>query len=276
MKTRVITGACFAAIIVGFLSLRQCVDYRLFSILIWFISFVGAFEMARAVKPFTSKANFVWTVVCGFALVPVFCAVEYRLLPDFGGFFALGVILLAVIGNIIIGIIKKLKSRGIIYSIISSVYPSVLFTSMLMVNEMGKSSGFVILVMAFTVSCLTDTFAYLIGSWLKGPKLCPKLSPKKTVSGAIGGVIGGIIGAILVYYLIAVKIAGSSAWYVYVVIGVIASVFTQLGDLFESAIKRSVNIKDMGKIMPGHGGILDRFDGIMFSVLVIGLAFGII
>ena len=117
--------------------------------------------------------------------------------------------------------------------------------------------------------------------WLP-QKLAPEISPNKTVVGGAGGILGGIAGAILAYFIyfgfnnigafaVDLKMLGAFA-----LIGFITSVAAQGGDLFESAIKRKCNIKYMGKLLPGHGGVLDRFDSMLFSGLVVMLGFIII
>ena len=134
-----------------------------------------------------------------------------------------------------------------------------------------KSFAFIALLLTFVISPLTDTFAYFVGMAYnkikKGTakKLCPKLSPKKTVAGAIGGLFGGVLGGFLVYIIFKPEILENYTLLIFLALGLLASVLTQIGDLFESFIKRRVGIKDMGKIMPGHGGVLDRFDGIFFN-----------
>ena len=149
---------------------------------------------------------------------------------------------------------------------------------MLSCNDLAGSNyneGFIALLLCFVCSSLSDTFAYLVGSFFGGKKLCPKLSPKKTWSGAIGGVIGGIVGAILVLAIFGsrVHLGFDNKWLFFIIVGAISSVLTIAGDLFESSIKRKVGIKDMGNILPGHGGILDRIDGISFVALFIYILF---
>ena len=110
----------------------------------------------------------------------------------------------------------------------------------------------------------TDTFAYIVGNLFGKNKLCPKLSPNKTVEGSLGG-----IGGSLLLTLIFSKYFKLYPMWKLVLLSIIASVMAQLGDLTASRIKRITGIKDYGYIMPGHGGILDRFDSILFTAPVV-------
>lgn len=116
----------------------------------------------------------------------------------------------------------------------------------------------------FIVAFGTDTFAYLAGNLFGKRKLCPKVSPKKTVEGSIGGILGSTI--LLAIYSIYFNL--EPMWKI-ILLAVICSMIAQLGDLVASKIKRTCGIKDYGSIMPGHGGVLDRFDSIIFTAPVI-------
>ncbi|QQY80703.1 phosphatidate cytidylyltransferase [Keratinibaculum paraultunense] len=112
----------------------------------------------------------------------------------------------------------------------------------------------------FIIAWGTDTFAYIVGSLFGKKKLCPKLSPNKTLEGSIGG----ILGSVLLTYLY-IKILGINLIWKYIILSIIGSIVAQLGDLTASKIKRFSNVKDFGFIIPGHGGVLDRFDSILFT-----------
>lgn len=131
-------------------------------------------------------------------------------------------------------------------------------------------------IMLFVAVCIwsTDTFAYFTGRAIGKHKLAPKLSPGKTIEGALGGLIGAVVaGGLFGRWIHLPPIAGIG-------VGIIAGIFGPLGDLFESALKRELGLKDFGKLMPGHGGALDRFDSLLFAApaaylflrLVVGLA----
>jgi phosphatidate cytidylyltransferase len=112
-----------------------------------------------------------------------------------------------------------------------------------------------------------DTFAYLVGKQLGKHKLFPSVSPKKTIEGFVGGIVFTSLASILLskYYI------ESNILYIWISIGLIVSIFSTLGDLIQSKFKRVAGIKDSGKIMPGHGGILDRLDSIIFVIPFINL-----
>lgn len=117
-----------------------------------------------------------------------------------------------------------------------------------------------VLWLVFLIAWGSDTFAYFTGYFLGKRKLCPTISPKKTVEGAIGGALGAmIISGIFGYYFLYDHLLLVMA------MGLLGSIISVLGDLTASIIKRTVGIKDYGNIMPGHGGVLDRFDSILFT-----------
>jgi phosphatidate cytidylyltransferase len=122
--------------------------------------------------------------------------------------------------------------------------------------------GLGLALMAVGCTWLADTGAYFAGRFLGRHKLYPAVSPKKTIEGGVGGAIASILIAVLIRALFALELSLLHA----VVVGALAAVFGILGDLCESMLKRSVGAKDSGKLIPGHGGVLDRFDAMMFVV----------
>ncbi len=128
--------------------------------------------------------------------------------------------------------------------------------------------GAVVVLWLFAAVWGTDILAYFTGRALGGPKLWPRVSPKKTWSGAIGGLCGGILLGTLLLVL-----TGVSLRWQHVALAAAFSVLTQLGDLYESSMKRRFGVKDSGSLIPGHGGFMDRLDGFIFAV-VFAAAFG--
>ncbi|WP_338011619.1 phosphatidate cytidylyltransferase [Desulforamulus aeronauticus] len=124
----------------------------------------------------------------------------------------------------------------------------------------GLENGFVWLLLLLTATWASDTFAYFVGRVLGKHKLAPLLSPKKTIEGAVGGVIGSSLTALAFVKLVPVL----PLWPV-VLLGALIGIASLLGDLVESALKRQAGVKDSGNIIPGHGGMLDRFDSLLFT-----------
>jgi phosphatidate cytidylyltransferase len=123
----------------------------------------------------------------------------------------------------------------------------------------------------FIIAWSTDTFAYFTGLLFGKHKLAPIISPKKTIEGAIGGIVGCAVSTFIFSIIFIPEIAVIS-----ILFGILGSVISQLGDLNASMIKRSNGIKDFGYIIPGHGGILDRFDSILFTAPYVYAAYSIL
>ena len=130
--------------------------------------------------------------------------------------------------------------------------------------------GFIGLLFLFATVWATDIFAFLCGRAVGGPLLWPSVSPNKTWAGAIGGLAGGIAAAVAVAYASGVRFAAAAG-----LMGLLLSILAQAGDLFESAVKRRFGAKDASRLIPGHGGLMDRLDGFLvaaFAALLIGIA----
>ncbi|RUW52627.1 phosphatidate cytidylyltransferase [Mesorhizobium sp. M8A.F.Ca.ET.021.01.1.1] len=128
----------------------------------------------------------------------------------------------------------------------------------------GDHSGLVAILFLFAVVWATDIFAYFVGRAVGGPKLAPSISPGKTRSGAFGGAVGGVVAGLLL-----AAIAGAGNLAVLGLVALVLSVVAQAGDLFESWVKRRHGCKDSGVLIPGHGGIMDRVDGLVAAALAL-------
>lgn len=139
--------------------------------------------------------------------------------------------------------------------------PSSLMLFMYREDLFGTLAGAKLIIMVFCILWVNDIFAYLTGKLLGKHKLFPRISPGKTIEGSIGGLVFTMASLIVFCHY--------SGWFpipLAIGLAIIAVVFGTLGDLCESMLKRQAGVKDSGKLIPGHGGILDRFDSIMFSV----------
>ena len=129
--------------------------------------------------------------------------------------------------------------------------------------------GFVTTLWFLIMVWCVDIGGYVVGCNLKGPKLAPKISPNKTWSGLIGGVVFSVAASVVFSHLFSLH---ANALF-YAVFGGVIAVIAQIGDLVESYIKRSIGIKDSSNLIPGHGGVFDRVDGLIFTAPLVALWF---
>jgi phosphatidate cytidylyltransferase len=133
-------------------------------------------------------------------------------------------------------------------------------------GEVGRDWTLMLLAIAWSA----DIFAFVAGSLLKGPKLWPRFSPNKTWSGLAGGLAASALAALLVVAIAKGEGDPTRGWAA--MIGLVVGLFTMAGDLWESMLKRRFGVKDSGQLIPGHGGLLDRVDGLMFAILAMAAA----
>lgn len=151
----------------------------------------------------------------------------------------------------------KLPFEKIMICMAGGLLVPYLLSAIVRIRNMDMGAVYVFL--PFVLAFLSDTGAYFAGVFFGKHKLCPNISPKKTVEGFFGGIVGAVIGVTL--YGLVLMLMGSKVNFLFgIVYGVVGSLASVLGDLSFSVIKRQVGIKDYGNLIPGHGGILDRFD----------------
>jgi phosphatidate cytidylyltransferase len=163
-------------------------------------------------------------------------------------------------------IVVKHGFLGIITTIMGVIYIPFLLSHIVYIDRLLYGSA--IIWLPFVTAWYTDTCAYLVGVSFGKVKLCPKVSPNKSVEGAIGGLLGCTVLTIITGIVIN-NIGYSIPLIHFVSIGILCGIASQFGDLAASYIKRYSGIKDFGSLIPGHGGILDRFDSIMFTAPVV-------
>ncbi len=266
---RIITALLLILLVIVNLIL---LDYNrvFFAIFNTLIIALCVYEMAKALKTLLPLSYCVLSVLLAVLLLP-----SYIFLGGFTGIFIL-ISLLFIAAVLFLIFDKNIQLSALLAFSLVLIYPSLLLS--FNYPLIYSPNAFLLLVTVFGIGPMSDTFAFAVGKTLRGIKLCPDVSSNKTVSGAIGGLVGGVIGGIAIYYIF-------TAFFPYImvpspeimaVVGFLGSFFTEVGDLAESALKRRLKLKDFGNLLPGHGGVLDRVDGIMFNSLFVFLFFSYI
>ncbi len=308
---RLITGIVYCSILVVFFALKLFVSSLFFDALLLAFTVIGTFEVLRAfrdkmtgvqravVMTFAvlvlatyAVSDFIFSDVLGIAslkpgeTVTTIVGRNYSILITCGMFLA-G---LAVLFSLLVFRFDETTLESTGYSLFALIYPSNLIVVLSVCNHLDVYSELALL-FVFVLCPFADSFALLFGRWFgkKVPaKLAPKVSPKKTMIGGVGGLFGGAIGAVVIFFcyygltlldgleILAEPLGGIFALNLpealfFIGLGILTAAFSELGDLVESAIKRKIGIKDMGNLLPGHGGILDRIDSSLFVGLVICL-----
>ncbi len=286
MLKRTITGIGIVIVTVGFFLCKYFLDMpvfegvflkpvtigdMLFDLFILIMAVVSTYEYERAFSDKLLKTEKVIIFIYPFAVYISYC---FRGLGwAFGAMLFLFLLLLAQL----VFEYDKISLESIGISLFTMIYPSTILVSLLVINRYPTLEP---LLMVFAITPCADTFAYFVGSIVKGKKLCPNISPNKTVSVFIGGLFGGMIESLFVYFIFTEKGAIFNSVFLEVLIfagaGIACALLTAYGDLVESVIKRKLGIKDMGKILPGHGGMSDRIDGLTFAAPVISFVFTIL
>jgi len=163
----------------------------------------------------------------------------------------------------------KMVGRNFWWLVLGGVYISAAIFAIWWLRE-GNESGLFYFVWILVVVWATDIGGYVFGMTIGGPKLAPSISPNKTWSGFIGGISLATIGgySVVMYFSDQAQISNIAP---VIALGVGMSIVSQLGDLFESKIKRRFGVKDSGNAIPGHGGLFDRVDGLMAASIVMAL-----
>lgn len=227
------------------------------------LSLIGMGELYKAVSGKIKEVHFV-----GFAIELAYAL--FMLMPEYGRCVDMNNVIILAMLLILVILVFSHKTNTIIdgaITVFGFFYVGVLLNLVCNVRESGLIYAWLPFIFAFG----SDTGAYFIGSKFGKHKLTPELSPKKSVEGAIGGVVTvAVITGI--YFFVCSKLYDdiSNIKIIYfMAIGLFGAAFSQVGDLAASSIKRFTGIKDYGKIMPGHGGVLDRFDSVLFTLPVV-------
>ena len=170
---------------------------------------------------------------------------------------------IAIMTVYMVTVFNSVTFTDVAVAVVGTCYVT-LFPMNIYLLRLDENYGKLYIWLPFIIAWLTDTMAYFSGRFFGKNKLIPDVSPKKTVEGAVGGILGAVL-IMVVYLFICEKYFGIFPKYINgIVSAVILSFFAQFGDLVASCIKREHGIKDFGSLVPGHGGILDRFDSVIF------------
>ncbi len=266
MKTRVISGIALLIMLAATLIFGGYVTAGV----LLFVSLVAYHELATAFSFSIKDKKAGRLEIVGLIAI----VIHYLLLVVSGGdmkyFVFLTMLLFVADAGFIVFNFPEIHSSKLISAVFSYVYAPMMLSFIYLLRI--KPDGIYWACLPF-IAWVCDTCAYFAGSMLGKTKLCPKLSPKKTVEGAVGGVLGSVIVGIIFGYVFA-KYTGSGIDVTRSIIGfgiitAVAGAVSQIGDLIASAIKRDHDFKDYGKLIPGHGGIMDRFDSVIFITPVI-------
>jgi len=179
------------------------------------------------------------------------------------GFFGLALVLFCVLGLLLEVTSEGVEREDVRWIGLGALYCSVLGWALPLIRD---EMGFLFLLFLFLVVWATDVGAYFAGRYFGGAKLMPSVSPNKTWSGAVGGVSAAAVIAVI----FGLTVPGFVVW-IAIICAMILSAISQIGDLFESWVKRLYGVKDTGGLIPGHGGFLDRVDGLVFAALPVVL-----
>lgn len=277
MLKRAITAIVLVGYAFAMLYLGTAVHYGFLDALIMSFAFVGTYEMYHTFRKSEYKNSWGAPLLLCVAIYPLWYFLGYK-----GILIALNLSICLALA--VFTFKAEMELKDLLATIFSLIYPMALVSLAFALSREFPCGGTFAISFAIFLPVFSDTFAYLVGSTLGKRKLCPSISPKKTVAGAIGGLLGSVLCAVtffLLFDLYAVIPVGYVTFsdsvavraVVFVVLGIVGGVLAEIGDLAASRIKRTMNIKDFGNIFPGHGGVLDRLDSIMFTLVMLFTAF---
>ncbi len=256
LLTRSLSGVVFLIIVIGSILLGSTT----FNLLMLAVSLLGLEEYTRLrSKTFYSLFNKILLLISGVFMFVVSYLVLFKIIePHFLSFIILIFLIIVIVTLLRNEKDAITKISEFILGLVYIVIPFVMMTSFF--NTETSTLLPELLIGFFIILWFNDVFAYIVGSLLGKIKLYEKISPKKTWEGTIGGIILSMLSA---YFLSLLFLSiNLTNW---LIIGLLISIFATLGDLTESMFKRQAGVKDSGNIMPGHGGILDRFDGLLLA-----------
>ena len=254
MKQRIITAVIAAALFIPIVVLGGLP----FTILVYAMAAVGLFEILRMKGLSIFSVHGCITLFALFAfLLPSKWA---NPLMETTGYTKIDLALIAVLLLLTYTVVVKNRYtfEDAAFSILGALYVGIGF--FYFIETRLVENGLQYVIFALLIIWTTDSGAYFTGKKFGKKKLWPEISPNKTIEGFLGGIAAAINFALVFQWITPI----SSSYTILIIVTILASVFGQVGDLVESALKRQFNVKDSGNLLPGHGGILDRFDSLLF------------
>ncbi len=259
MKTRIIAAAVLLpllAIVVFFLPL--IVTAIIFSLL----SAIAAYELLRGTGLMRHTRLIIYSMVMA-AVIPMwsFCEIHYEIANGQAYALLLALVFVIALFGEMMASHVKLKFENVAYCLVAGMLIPYLFSSLVRVH--ASYSGRFLVVIPFVIAFLSDSGAYFAGRFFGHTKLAPVISPKKTVEGVVGGIAGSVLGMLLYCLIMQLAFSFKPHYGYAIAYGVVGCGVAVFGDLCFSVIKRQTGIKDYGNLIPGHGGVLDRFDSMI-------------
>jgi len=227
----------------------------IFSLFLAFVLFLALLEFNRMGLGEEHQLEQLCSALTGTAVVPLLAYHQYHLLLPL---LTLSLLLLALLFLLRLPEISQLPNR-LGWLCLGLLYLPLLFGHLVLLSQLPEGRPWIFLTLLGIMGC--DSFAYFIGSRFGRRKLYPAVSPNKSVEGGLGG----LFGSVLAVWICALTFLPEISFSAGLVIGLLLGVAGQLGDMFESLLKRSCGVKDSGRIIPGHGGLLDRLDSLLFA-----------
>lgn len=256
-RTRLLSGVIILAVAITIIVLGGNVLF----VSLFLISLIGMMELYRIESVHKSFLGILgYLAGAAYYLLIYFHLMQYEMM--------LFIFFLMLIMFAYVFWFPKYSTEQIAVTFLGLFYVSIMLSYIYQVRMLGK--GELIVWMIFIGAWGSDTCAYAVGVLIGKHKIAPKLSPKKSLEGCIGGIIGAAALGAIFAAVFHIKIFGvEHPPIMFAIIGAASSVISQIGDLAASAIKRNHDIKDYGTLIPGHGGILDRFDSIIFTAPIV-------
>lgn len=236
------------------------------AVTLYLISNVAFLELTKACGIHTGKKLNALEITGLFAIAAYYLLIFFAQTHTY--FMITVILLLMALMFVYVFAFPRFTANQIMATYFSLIYAPVMLSFIFLTRQLEY--GVYLVWMIFISSWISDTCAYLVGVLIGKHKLVPQLSPKKTIEGSIGGILGSaLVGALFGFLLLDKMLGGNQFGIMLFIIGAIGSVISQVGDLAASAIKRNHDIKDYGSLIPGHGGIMDRFDSVIFTAPMI-------